>query len=177
MGGTLAQPSKSFPSLFPPGTLFDRFPFLLPNLVCTLVLIVGVSIGVLFLEETHEIKRDRRDVGLEVGAWLLRAFKLEMSATKTAPFSSDKTFSVTSTENPPNLMDEEVLPEYSPADGSDLPGYRTTDGTPRQSSSRSHSPSPRDTKSLETSEFSGVGSSKAFNKQVILAVAAFGLLA
>jgi hypothetical protein len=34
--------------------------------------ILGLIIGFLFLEETHEDKKDRRDVGLEIGKWILR---------------------------------------------------------------------------------------------------------
>lgn len=32
-------------------------------------------VGLLFLEETHEDKKDRRDIGLEVGDWLLQRFR------------------------------------------------------------------------------------------------------
>lgn len=53
MGGALAQPCVNYPWLFSRNTLFDRFPFLLPNLVCIVVLICGIVVGFLFLEETH----------------------------------------------------------------------------------------------------------------------------
>ena len=54
LGGALAQPCDSYPTLFARGSIFDRFPFLLPNLVCAIILAFGVLIGILFLEETHE---------------------------------------------------------------------------------------------------------------------------
>lgn len=75
LGGALAEPCLSYPSIFPRGTVFDRFPYLLPNLICTVILICGVAIGILFLEETHELKKNRRDVGLEVGNWILHKMR------------------------------------------------------------------------------------------------------
>src|SRR5580700_6666036 len=67
LGGALAQPCISYPGIFPPGSIFERFPYLLPNLVCTVIVSCGVVIGVLFLEETHSEKKYRRDVGIEAG--------------------------------------------------------------------------------------------------------------
>ena len=48
---------------------------MLPNLVCTIILACGVVIGILFLEETHEDRKYRRDIGLEIGQWLLNRAK------------------------------------------------------------------------------------------------------
>jgi hypothetical protein len=53
IGGTFADPHSSFPSLFPLGSLFDRLPFLLPNLICALLLLVSSLLGYFLLEETH----------------------------------------------------------------------------------------------------------------------------
>ncbi|KAL9092739.1 MAG: hypothetical protein Q9159_000637 [Coniocarpon cinnabarinum] len=72
LGGFFADPVKNFPTLFAQGTIFQRYPYLLPNLVSTLVVLVGLVVGILFLEETHEQKKHRRDIGLEMGQWLLR---------------------------------------------------------------------------------------------------------
>ncbi|KAI5301668.1 hypothetical protein KEM56_001480 [Ascosphaera pollenicola] len=71
MGGALAQPCENYPSLFPRGGIFDSFPFLLPNLICVAVLLLGITVGILFLEETHAEKRHQRDWGLQLGKWLL----------------------------------------------------------------------------------------------------------
>lgn len=71
MGGALAQPCDNYPGLFSRNTLFDRFPFLLPNLVCIVVLVCGIVVGFLFLEETHPEKKHRRDPGRELGHWLI----------------------------------------------------------------------------------------------------------
>lgn len=71
MGGALAQPCDNYPALFARSTLWDKFPFLLPNLVCITVLVCGIVVGFLFLEETHPEKKHRRDPGLELGHWLV----------------------------------------------------------------------------------------------------------
>lgn len=67
MGGALAMPCEAYPWLFSKGSIFDAYPFLLPNLVSVGVLVCGITTGLLFLEETHSQKKHRRDVGLEVG--------------------------------------------------------------------------------------------------------------
>ena len=71
IGGALARPCISYPELFPSGTIWDRYPYLLPNLFSAFVVFVGVVNGILFLEETHAEKKLRRDRGLELGNWIL----------------------------------------------------------------------------------------------------------
>jgi MFS family permease len=71
LGGALAQPCDNYPGFFQRGTIFDRFPFLLPNLVCIVILGLGIVIGFFFLEETHVLKRHRYDPGLELRRCLL----------------------------------------------------------------------------------------------------------
>ncbi|KAB5554651.1 major facilitator superfamily domain-containing protein [Coniochaeta sp. 2T2.1] len=53
IGGTFADPHDSFPHLFPKGSLFDTFPYLLPNLICAGLLLVSILLGYFLLEETH----------------------------------------------------------------------------------------------------------------------------
>ncbi|KAF2191087.1 MFS general substrate transporter [Zopfia rhizophila CBS 207.26] len=53
IGGYFANPSENFPSVFPPSSLFAKFPYLLPNLLCALLLVVAIIAGYLLLEETH----------------------------------------------------------------------------------------------------------------------------
>ena len=71
----MSQPGINYPDIVLPGTIFDRFPFLLPNLVCTMLVFFGVVIGFLYLKETHPGKKYRRDVGIEARTWLLRKFQ------------------------------------------------------------------------------------------------------
>lgn len=83
IGGALAKPVETMPSLFPPGCIFDRLPYLLPNLFSACCVFIGVVIGVLFLEETHAKKKLRRDPGLELGNNLLsRVRSLFISKSK-----------------------------------------------------------------------------------------------
>ncbi|EFY98401.2 MFS transporter [Metarhizium robertsii] len=67
IGGALARPCISYPDIFPPGTIWDRYPYLLPNLFSAATVFVGVIIGFLFLEETHTAKKLQRDAGRELG--------------------------------------------------------------------------------------------------------------
>ncbi|KAI1470359.1 MFS general substrate transporter [Daldinia caldariorum] len=53
MGGFLAQPATFYPALFPADGLFARYPYLLPNLVSVVVIVLAIIQGVLFLEETN----------------------------------------------------------------------------------------------------------------------------
>jgi hypothetical protein len=72
LGGTLAEPVKNYPGFFQPNGIFAHFPYLLPNLVCAAIVVFGLVVGFLFLEETHEDKKDNRDRGIEIGQWLIR---------------------------------------------------------------------------------------------------------
>lgn len=76
IGGALAEPVRNYPSIFAEGGLFDEYPYLLPNLFCAVCVVFGVAIGLLFLEETHQEKKSRRDVGVEAGSWILRRLGL-----------------------------------------------------------------------------------------------------
>lgn len=165
LGGALAQPCESFPTLFARGTVFDRFPFLLPNLVCAVVLAFGVLIGVLFLEETHEELKDRRDFGVEAGKWLLGQFQTRLAdqiiVAKAGEANLQEHFALLEDEEPP--------------------GYRTTEDSPCHPSTPSHSPNPLPA-DVRLKTGSGLkrkprGVTKAFTKQVILNIAGFGLLA
>ncbi|KAL6709008.1 hypothetical protein ACN47E_002135 [Coniothyrium glycines] len=70
LGGLLAEPTNLSP--FFSGTIFDTYPYLLPNLVCAGVVVFGLIVGFLFLEETHEDRKYDEDCGRKAGQWLLR---------------------------------------------------------------------------------------------------------
>ena len=89
MGGALAEPCKAYPWLFTRGSIFDTYPFLLPNLVCLVILLFGITIGFLFLEETHHEKRHRRDFGRQLGIKVLRRLVGETNAMHEANKSED----------------------------------------------------------------------------------------
>ncbi|KFY08032.1 hypothetical protein V492_06590 [Pseudogymnoascus sp. VKM F-4246] len=62
VGGYLAEPVKNYPALFDKGTLWDSFPYLLPNLVVVICLLSSCTLGLLFLEEVHPKFRDQVDI-------------------------------------------------------------------------------------------------------------------
>lgn len=72
IGGALARPCISYPEFFARGTIWDRYPYLLPNLFSAAAVFAGVIIGVLFLEETHAQKKHQRDRGRELGDYLVK---------------------------------------------------------------------------------------------------------
>ncbi|KAI9794472.1 MAG: hypothetical protein M1833_000385 [Piccolia ochrophora] len=164
LGGALADPCKSYPGLFQNGTIFGRFPYLLPNLICAMILACGVVVGVLFLEETHEGRRHRRDVGLEAGQWILRQIKRSAEVVDTGSKSHDANF-----EESLSLLEDEEQP----------PGYRTTEGSPRAPCSRSTSPDRKARPQLEAAirACKPFAMENAFSKQVLLNIGAYGILA
>ncbi|KAL9602256.1 MAG: hypothetical protein Q9219_001980 [cf. Caloplaca sp. 3 TL-2023] len=165
IGGALAEPCKNYPQAFARGSLFDQYPFLLPNLVCALILIVGILVGILFLEETHQEKKYKRDVGLETGQKLLKLFDRQQYS-KTSHITIGVNF-----EDSRALLDDEPPP-----------GYRTTEGSPRYPSSRSLSPAaPPYTCSTGEMKLerktAPMGVQKAFTKPVIVHIIGYGILA
>lgn len=53
IGGYFASPTESWPGAFPRHGVFDKFPYLLPNLICVALMFVSVLAGYFCLEETH----------------------------------------------------------------------------------------------------------------------------
>jgi hypothetical protein len=74
LGGLLTEPTRFYPGVFPPGGLLEEYPFLLPNMVSAVVLVFGIANGILFLEETHEVLKHRRDPGRVLGERLVGVF-------------------------------------------------------------------------------------------------------
>jgi MFS family permease len=149
MGGALAQPCENYPWLFQRNTLFDRFPFLLPNLVCIVVLLCGIVVGTLFLEETHPEKKHHRDPGCELGHWLIG---LCWGSRVQLPDESD-------------IVDEkyfydDMLPEYESAESSPCLRPVGDVGSTECDLEGQKSPAP-----------------KAFTRQVIFTIVAYGILA
>ncbi|MCJ1251710.1 hypothetical protein MMC30_008945 [Trapelia coarctata] len=50
--GSLANPAKTFPDIFSTNGLFAAFPYLLPNLICAVMLLIGIIVAYFFLTET-----------------------------------------------------------------------------------------------------------------------------
>jgi hypothetical protein len=122
-------------------------------------LAVGVVIGILFLEETHEKKKHRRDYGIELGKIILASFR---RCTNSSP-RREKNASL---EEFQSLLEDEQPP-----------GYRTTAGSPHLLSTPS--PDPQEPLSLsdEVTPPAKPAASKAFTKQVVLNIVGYGILA
>lgn len=70
-GGALVHPNEHFPGLFHNNAFFRRHPFSLPGLVAGLFFLVGIFSGFLFLRETLEAKKHRKDYGLKLASALV----------------------------------------------------------------------------------------------------------
>ncbi|KAL2391728.1 Major facilitator superfamily multidrug transporter mfsB [Exophiala dermatitidis] len=66
-GGSLVHPAERYPGLFGKFKLLKEYPFALPNLLISILFLCGISAGFLFLHETLEDKKSRRDYGLLLG--------------------------------------------------------------------------------------------------------------
>ncbi|KAL2182462.1 MFS general substrate transporter [Thermothelomyces heterothallicus CBS 203.75] len=74
-GGFFARPAEQYPNLFGNIDFFKRYPFALPNLMACCVFFVSFMTGLLFLKETLQSKRHKRDWGLVLGEKLTRPFQ------------------------------------------------------------------------------------------------------
>jgi MFS family permease len=59
IGGYFSEPAQTFPSYFSETGLFAKFPYLLPNLICSSLLVVSIVMAYFLLEETHPDKQPR----------------------------------------------------------------------------------------------------------------------
>jgi hypothetical protein len=159
--------SSPISGLFRQGSIWEKFPYLLPNLVITFLVSCGVVVGFLFLEETHAEKKHRRDPGLEIGRWIIRRF---------CPCGDSKGIEkVTRVDELHSLLRGDGDGDEQP------PGYRTNDGSPRLSSA-TPSPEPQDSLDLNIAAMNAVprskpAATKAFTRQVILNIIGYGILA
>jgi MFS family permease len=151
LGGLLAMPVQNYPTVFAKGTIWDKYPFLLPNVVCTFVVVVGLVVGILFLEETHELHMKRRDYGLELGEWLTSVLFCRPRPRKEDKSSSNS--NGTSDEQTPLLADSNTSPANMPS--------ADVSSDPEEASKPTSKPS----------------FTSAFTPQVLLQILAYGFLA
>ena len=164
IGGALARPCKFYPKIFLPGSIWDRYPYLLPNLFSACAVFLGLFAGIFFLEETHPVKKHEVDHGLILGqkiaAWF--SWKKESADSKKL-----------------RLLQEEQ-PLIDPED--QLPGYQTTEPSPSLVSCDNDANLPSDLDSLDPLDpvpeiTKNSGASRIFTKPIILNTMSFGILA
>lgn len=162
IGGALAKPVDNLPSVFAPGSIWDRFPYLLPNLFSAICVSVGVVIGLLFLEETHTEKKQHRDRGVEFGNYLI-SYVLGKRGEVGSPAKN--------AEEQPLLFETEEP----------LPGY-LTNGSPAGSST---APAGSEQEPIALEEAASVQvlktetktTTRIFTKPVLTIIASYGILA
>ncbi|OLN88320.1 putative membrane protein YCR023C-like protein 1 [Colletotrichum chlorophyti] len=157
IGGALARPIDTYPGWFSHGTIWEKYPYLLPNLFSAAAVFCGVIIGLLFLEETHAERKKRRDPGVELGKRILSWLQTK------------------SCQIPARKAEKQAL-----LDDDELPGYRTTENSPQLVGSASAIPEPTETLDLsaDSSEIEGASAEKKiFTKPVIMNIISYGILA
>ncbi|OAA81510.1 Major facilitator superfamily domain, general substrate transporter [Akanthomyces lecanii RCEF 1005] len=125
IGGALARPCISYPELFARGTVWDRYPYLLPNLFSAITVLFGVIIGLLFLDETHakkKLQRDRcREMGDKIAAFFSRVRSCKGRTQEKQSLLHDSApsgYSSISSRTPSLLEDDEPLPSYKSRESS-----------------------------------------------------------
>lgn len=190
MGGALADPVRNYPSLFREGTFLEAYPYLLTNLVCAAAVGFSLTIGFLFLEETHEDKKERRDIGIEIGDWILARFRRSSAVRSSAQkeeFSEQTLMLMTDDELPPDYSSTASSPALPPTlpGSSELPppAYQSIEGMPRSSEATLDARtalSGEVEEALDEAARSAKRSSSvssAFTRQVIFNIIGFGILA
>jgi MFS family permease len=80
LGGALARPTVKYPQIFAGNEFLEKFPFMLPNVISCIFFLIGISSGLLFLKETLETKKHRKDYGRVVGRSLVGLFQKKRPA-------------------------------------------------------------------------------------------------
>ena len=160
IGGTFARPAETMPGLFSKDGLFGQRPYLLPNLVSASCVFIGVVIGVLFLNETHAEKKNRRDPGIDLGNYLLSRASQITFTRKPSKKSLEELALLGETD--------ESLPGYCTAG---LPERPSTSPTkiPRDNVDREESGLPQQPKEKPAG--------KTFSSMTIRIIVTFGILA
>lgn len=157
LGGVLARPAKQWSSVFS-GTIFETYPYLLPNLFCTAVVLFGLVVGILFLEETHEDRKYDRDCGREAGQWIVRKIYGEEAPLDDKDGTIDELTSM--------LQDHDH----------NAPAYQSTSSSPTLCSTRTSISEPPSFK-LERDIQPTPTVRQAFTMQVCLNIVCYGILA
>jgi hypothetical protein len=170
IGGALARPCISYPDLFHPGTIWERYPYLLPNLFSAATVFIGVIIGFLFLEETHTAKKEQRDVGCQLGDRLIQLISkvpicqgLSRSAEKESLLKNDGLLGYKTATSDTGLAEADEF----------LPVYESRESSPNLAPRMAPNPkNVSDTKYVELDKPMVI-----FTKPVIMNIMSYGILA
>lgn len=181
IGGVLADPVRNYG--WAEGSIWAKFPFLLPNLFCTGIVVLGMVVGILFLEETHEDKKHEKDRGLEAGKWLIslvmKSPAHELSSRKGDYTEETFTLMHEDIDCPPDYRSTASSPELTPSDapaGLPPPAYQSIEGSPRSSMATDCVDSEALAHEAEIAK-RNASLSNAFTKQVNLIIVSYGILA
>ncbi|KAA8642206.1 MFS transporter [Aspergillus tanneri] len=108
IGGLLAKPAEGFPSLFSHDGLFGKYPYLLPNVVCCILLLCSILFCWLFLQETHPDMQPWRNRKEAIDHRSVER-PLLPTAGATANAGADLRAESYGTFNQVSLQDEEVI--------------------------------------------------------------------
>jgi hypothetical protein len=72
-GGATVHPAERYPAIFGKSRFLRNFPFSPPNLLSAVLFMIGIVIGFLFLKESLETKKSKRDYGRMLGSALTRS--------------------------------------------------------------------------------------------------------
>jgi MFS family permease len=176
IGGILADPVRNYG--WSAGSIWAKYPFLLPNVFCTGIVVLGMIVGILFLEETHEDKKHERDRGLECGKWLLSFVTsspvTELSSRKRDYVDETFTLMHEDIDSPPGYKSTASSPALSPSAapvGLPPPAYQSIEGSPRNSLDEEALAHNADAAKRNSSL------SNAFTKQVNLIIVSYGIMA
>ncbi|ETR97773.1 putative MFS multidrug transporter [Trichoderma reesei RUT C-30] len=161
IGGALARPCISYPDYFPRGSIWDQYPYLLPNLFSAVTVLFGVVVGILFLEETHLGKKGEKDRGREIGDRISALFN---RATYGRADKPEK---------------QSLLGDCEQAGYNTLPDPADTDAkklSSPQSASQGNT-EPRAVSSTESSEAQPNEPTVIFTKPVLMNIISYGILA
>lgn len=172
MGGAFAFPcsNRLLSGIFQAGSIWDKYPVLLPNLVSAAVVFVGLFVGILFLDETHAAKRQQRDRGRELGDRLAAMFRNARSCHGRAPEKQSLLQSNTLAHY--NTTETSRVDIFADAD-EPLPVYRSQENSPKLVAQRQ----PVSRVEIPSAPVAQAGETKVFTKPVILNIICYGILA